>query len=288
MRSKLFVPASRPELFAKALASEADAVSFDLEDAVAMTSKAVARAHLEAFLRCHPKQHFAKQIIVRVNPVQGELFNDDLEAVVWSGLHVINLPKIEDADQVLAAVSVLERWERIRGLECPIRILATIESPRGLRRAASIALADPRVIGLQIGYGDLFAPLGIASAEPAATQAVRMTIRLAAGEAGIDALDGAFVAVDDSAGFRREAQAARQLGFTGKSCIHPSQVGIANDVFSPSHDEIASAREVVAASDRAAAMGLGAFLVDGKMFDGPFIQRARRVVEVSRRVGAPR
>ncbi|VTU46429.1 Citrate lyase subunit beta (plasmid) [Variovorax sp. SRS16] len=287
MRSKLFVPASRPELFAKALASEADALSFDLEDAVEESRKQEAREQLAAFLDGAASKRGAKRIVVRVNGFGTRHFAQDLEAVVRPGLDILNLPMTEDAEQIVRAAAVLERLERARGISRPIGILANIESPRALRMAREIAMAHSRVIGLQIGYGDLLAPLGISSSEPFATQAVRFAVRMAAGEAGVDAYDGAYVAIDDPNGYRRDALAARQLGFAGKSCIHPSQVALANDVFRPSEADVAHAARVVEAARASLARGVGAFVVDGRLVDGPFITRAEKLVELARRLGMP-
>jgi citrate lyase subunit beta / citryl-CoA lyase len=151
--------------------------------------------------------------------------------------------------------------------------------------AAEIAQAHPRVMGLQIGYGDLFAPLGIASGEPSATQFVRTAVRLAAGEAGVDAFDGAWVNFSDTEGYRRDCESARQLGFAGRSCIHPSQVAMTNEVFRPGDAEIAHALRVVEAARDHLGRGIGAFTVDGRLVDGPFITRAERLVALARRLG---
>ena len=290
MRSKLFVPASRPELFDKALAGAADAISFDLEDAVAIERKAAARDNLKCLLgqELAPSartREADKTLIVRVNACGTPHFGRDLDAVVWPALHIINLPMVESADDVRQAVAAIEVLEHERSIARPLGILANIESPRGLRLAAEIALAHPRVIGLQIGYGDLFAPLGIAAGEPDATQYVRIAVRMAAGEAGVDAFDGAFVDYSDQAGYRRDSQAARQLGFAGRSCIHPSQVALANEVFRPSEAEIAHALKVVEAATEHLGRGVGAFTVDGRLVDGPFITRAEHLVALARRLG---
>lgn len=292
MRSKLFVPASRPELFDKALDGAADAISFDLEDAVAPERKAAARANLKCLLGQNPAPSSTSQtpeagktLIVRVNAWGTPHFAQDVDAVVWPALHIVNLPMVESADAVRQAAAALEVLERERGITRPLGILANIESPRGLRLAAEIALAHPRVIGLQIGYGDLFAPLGIASGEPAATQYVRTAVRMAAGEAGIDAFEGAYVNYSDQAGYRRDSEAARQLGFAGRSCIHPSQVALANEVFRPGEAEIAHALKVVEAAREHLGRGIGAFTVDGRLVDGPFITRAEHLVALARRLG---
>ena len=165
MRSKLFVPASRPNLFAKALAGDADAISFDLEDAVEESRKADARAQLETFLSGVDPAALTKVLIVRVNALSTVHFAADMRAVIRPGLSVLNLPMVESAEDVRTAARLLAQVEEERGITTPIRILANIESPRGLRLAAEIAASHPRLMGLQLGFGDLFAPLGIDPAD---------------------------------------------------------------------------------------------------------------------------
>ena len=282
MRSKLFVPGSRPELFPKALTSAADAISIDLEDAVAEPRKAEARAATHEFIRSLRSD---KRIIVRVNGLATPHFADDLDAVAWPGLDLINLPKTESAEDVQLLTGRLAQRERERGITRPIGILATIESPRGLRQAAEIATADARVAGLQLGFGDLFEPLGIERSDISATRHIQLAMRLAAGEAGVWALDSAFTNVGDPDGYRQEAEAARRLGYIGKSCIHPSQIALANEVFRPSDDEIARALRVVEAWQQAERDGVGALLVDGRMIDLPFARGAQSVVALARQLG---
>jgi citrate lyase subunit beta / citryl-CoA lyase len=285
MRSKLFVPASRPELFAKALAGAADALSFDLEDAVQESRKADARGTLEAFLRQAAERPPGKILIVRVNGLSTPHFEADLRAVAWAGVDMINLPKPESAEDVRAAAAALERVEAERGIGRPIGILANIESPRGLRLALEIATAHPRVVGLQLGLGDLFEPFGIDRADARAVHATQLTVRVAAAEAGIWACDTVYGTVADPEGFTREAEAARRLGFIGKSCIHPTQVPLANAVFRPTDSEIAAALRVVEAARGAERSGVGAFLVDGRMIDIPFVKRAEAILGAARRLG---
>ncbi|HJR04480.1 MAG TPA: CoA ester lyase [Methylomirabilota bacterium] len=285
MRSKLFVPASRPELFAKAAAGPADALSFDLEDAVQESRKDDARRTLEAFLRQPAGRPAGKILIVRVNGLTTRHFEADLAAVAWPAVDMINLPKPESADDVRAAAATLARVEAERRIERPIGILANIESPRGLRLAVEIARADPRVAGLQLGLGDLFEPFGIDRGDARAVYAAQLAVRLAAAEAGVWACDTVYGTVADPDGFTREADAARRLGFIGKSCIHPTQVPLANAVFRPSDAEIAAARRVVAAARGAERDGVGAYLVDGRMIDIPFVKRAESILGAARRLG---
>lgn len=284
MRSKLFVPASRPELFAKALAGDADAISFDLEDAVQESRKAEARRVLRDFLRQSSPRPGGKIVIVRVNGPTTPHFEADLAAVAGPVVDMINLPKPESADDVRAAADALARCERANGVERPIGLLPNIESPRGLRLAAEIARAHPRVVGLQLGLGDLFEPFGIDRADAQAVHAMQLAVRLAAAEASIWACDTVYGTVSDPDGYTREATAARRLGFVGKSCIHPTQVPLANAVFRPTDGEIAAARRVVEAAQGAERDGVGAFLVDGRMIDVPFIKRAESILGAARRL----
>jgi citrate lyase beta subunit len=285
MRSKLFVPGSRPELFAKALASEADAISIDLEDAVEESRKAEARAAVSSFLRTRERSADGKVIIVRVNALSTPHFAADLAAIVGPALDLVNLPMAESPADVRAGADALARIERAQGIAKPIGLIVNIETARSLRLAAEIATASPRVAGLQLGFGDLFEPLGIDRGNAAAVEQVQLTLRLAAGEAGVWAYDSAYANVKDADGFRREAEVARRLGFVGKSCIHPSQIALANAVFRPSDQEIAHALRVVEASRQATRKGIGAYMVDGRMVDAPFARRAQDVVALAGRLG---
>ncbi|MCP2515823.1 CoA ester lyase [Achromobacter mucicolens] len=274
MRSKLFVPASRPELFDKALASEADALSFDLEDAVAPSRKPAARQALADWLaspafRAAQSEH-PKKIIVRVNAADTSYFPEDVDALGGLPIDMVNLPKVESADALREAAGRAAQ----AGFEG--ELLVTVETPQALARAAELASAHPRVAGLQLGLADLFEPLGIDRYQPETLRAVMLALRLGAGCAGKYAMDAAYARVRDGEGFRAEAQLARSLGFLGKSCVHPSQVAIANEVFGFSAEEIGAAERIVAASEAQA--GVGAFLLDGKMIDAPFVRRARDVL----------
>ena len=285
MRSKLFVPATRPELFAKALASAADAICFDLEDAVVPARKDEARATLRAFLVSGLAAESGKTIIVRINAMDTPFFAQDIADMALPAVHLINQPKPESVQQVREVASLLASAEQANQVSLPIGLLLNIESPRALREAAALAAADARVAGLQLGLGDLFEPLGIARRELAAIQHAMFAVRIAAGEAGVYAYDGAFANIADAAGYRAEAELSRRLGFLGKTCIHPSQVAIANEVFRPTDAEIRHARKVVAAAAEADAQGLGAYVVDGQMIDIPFVLRARAIVASAQRLG---
>ncbi len=281
IRSKLFVPGSRPELFEKAAGSAADALSFDLEDAVAPEKKDEARKQVASFLS-RSKDFPGKILIVRVNALASHIFEADVEAIVGAGANiVINIPKVESASDVKKAVGIIAHAEQFKVPENKIRLLANIETPKGLRMAAEIAAADPRVMGLQIGFKDLLSRWGIDSGDSVAQQYVRLQVRFAAAEAGIAAYDGAFTDIKQPDAFRAEAENARRMGFAGKSCIHPSQIPIANEVFAPRADEIAYAEKVLAAASEAASRGAAVFTMDGQMIDEPIIAQARAVVALA-------
>lgn len=281
MRSKLFVPGARPELFGKALASLADAISIDLEDAVVESRKSEARSAVAEFLRSNQAQASAKSIIVRVNALATEHFAADVRVIAASSLALVNLPKVESAEEIDAANAAIDRAFVDAGLRPTLRVLANIESPKGLRNAVEIA-SHPRVAGLQLGYADLFGPFGIERRESRHIYSVMFAVRMAAAEAGVFAYDGAFPDIKDADGFRAEAGMARRLGFLGKSCIHPSQVALANEVFRPGEAELQHAQRLLDAARAAADHGAGAFVLDGRMIDTPDIRRAELILASGR------
>ena len=284
MRSKLFVPGSRPELFAKAMTGKADALSFDLEDSVDESMKDAARKELHKFLVSLPP-NAGKTIIVRVNGLESGHFEEDVAAIMCPALDLVNLPKPESADDVKACASVMTKVERKLKRSEPVGILANIESPRAYRLAAEIAAASPRVEGLQVGYGDLIEPLNIHRYNADMIATILLQVRIAAGESGVWCYDGAYANFKDEAGYIAEAEMARRLGYIGKSCIHPSQVPLANQVFRPTDEEIAHSLRVVEAARVAAEKGVGAFTVDGRMVDAPFIRRAERILDLATKLG---
>lgn len=277
MRSKLFVPGARPELFDKALASAADALSFDLEDSVPEAGKQAARENVASFLARTDVTASNKLLIVRTNATDSPHFAADLAAVAVPGLWLLNIPKVESAAQVRQLAVALERAEAANGVSRPIGLLLNIETPRGLRLATELAGAHPRVAGLQLGLGDLFAPNGIART-PVNVHAVLFAVKMAATEAGVFACDGAWPDVTDAEGFQTEASLAQSLGFIGKSCIHPRQVALANEVFSVPEALLEEARRIVAAAQAASDLGRGAFLFEGRMIDMPYLRRAEALL----------
>jgi citrate lyase subunit beta / citryl-CoA lyase len=264
LNSLLFVPASRPERFAKALEAGADAVIIDLEDAVAPAGKDSARASLAAWLDpAHP-------VLVRINAADTPWFAADLELLVRPGVSGVVLPKAEHPDDLLAASHA--------GGGLPV--LPLVESALGFEQRLALA-RTAHVERLIFGQIDFQADMNMRCSEDELLP-FRLALVLASRLAGIAApIDGPCVAIDDVELLQTDALRARRIGFGGKLCIHPRQVAVVNRCFAPSADEIAWAQRVIAAD---AASGGAAVAVDGKMVDRPVVLRAQAILaEVGRR-----
>jgi citrate lyase beta subunit len=280
MRSKLFAPAIRFDLYEKALLAGADAVCFDLEDAVAADRKGEARGYLQPFLV--DRSGASPKLLVRTNPVSSADFAMDLDASVWPSVFALTLPKVESPNDIHLAERAIAALESSRSITTPLRILPTIESPRGLRMAAEIAKASQRIFGLQIGFADLLEPIGITPDNVFARNQVRLLLRFAAAEADLDCYDSAFPDFNDLAAYQRHLDAALSFGFAGCSCIHPAQIEPTNRTFTPSAEALAQARKVIEAAQEAARRGVAVVSLDGKMIDHPFILAAQRLLSRDR------
>lgn len=262
VRSALFVPGSRPERFAKALASGADAVIVDFEDAVEEPLKRQARDNLGMFLQAHPEA----QVWVRINaPGHVEHFEDVAFCKAHANVAGVLLPKVESAAQVaVVAATGKPIW--------PI-----IESARGLLAVAEIAHA-PLVERLSFGGLDLALDLNLSSHSRAAEFALdqaRLSLILHSRAADLVApLDGVHPAIDDPEGLRSSIRHAYEMGFAGALCIHPKQVPVIHQALAPGAEELAWAKRVVEAS----AHGAGAYQIDGQMVDAPVLLRAQRLL----------
>jgi citrate lyase beta subunit len=282
-RSLLFVPGSDERKLERARESPADTLLLDLEDAVAPDRKHAARNNVAAALRS--RIHGDTEVAVRVNALRTPWFEDDLEAVVAAGAHAILVPKADDAAGVArVAAGVLAA---ARDPASAPRLLLLLESPRGVANALAIADAAPGIEALCFGHADFCLEMGLREADAAAGVAfhARCQVAIAARAAGVAAIDCVHLAVKDEAGFRRDAELGARLGFEGKLCIHPRQAEIANDVYTPTAQEIERARRVVEAAERAAAEGCGVLELDGRMIDAPVVALERRVLERARRAG---
>jgi citrate lyase subunit beta/citryl-CoA lyase len=274
LRSYLFVPGSRPELFARALAAGADAVVFDLEDAVAPSAKAAARRAVADAVT--PS---ACQVHVRVNRGPHGYDTEDVRAVVAPGLAALRLPKAEDSADLARLEDTLAAAKDAAGLApASVALYPTAESALGIWEAHRVAAASPRVARLTFGAADFLADLR-ATDDDAALHA-RGRLVLASRVAGVAApVDSVHTAVDDVDGLRHAALRARALGFWGKSVLHPRQLDVVHEVFAPTAAELEHARRVVAAFTAAQAEGRAALVVDGEFVDPAVVARARAVLD---------
>ena len=284
-RCWLFVPGDSERKIAKGLASDADALILDLEDAVAPARRPAARELVAACLRAHP----GARLWVRINALGSPQALADLAAVIPAAPAGIMLPKADGAADVVRLGHYLSALEVAAGLEegrTRIAVVAT-ETPAALFTLGSYATATARLAALTWGAEDLAAALGAAGNRTAdgpyefTYQLARSLCLAGAAAAGVDAIDTVFTDFRDTDGLAREAQAARRGGFVGKLAIHPDQVGPINAAFTPDAAEIAHAQRIVAAF--AANPGLGTVGLDGRMIDMPHLKQAQRILGMARR-----
>jgi citrate lyase subunit beta/citryl-CoA lyase len=284
MRSLLFVPADGGAKLDKAMASGADAVILDLEDSIAPERKAHARAAALEFLKAAQTKKQRPRLLVRINGLDTGMTDADLDAVVAGKPDAILFPKAEGGATVTHVDAKLTAREAIAGLpEGSIKILAqTVESAVGLFTAGSYRNSSARLIGMTWGPEDLSSELG-AEANREADGMLTEPYRLArsiclfgAAAAKVPAIETIHVNFRDPEVLRRDTELARRDGFSGRLAIHPAQVAVINEVFTPSPEHIAKAKAVVAAF--AAQPGAGAVGIDGKMYDRPHLLRAQALL----------
>jgi citrate lyase subunit beta/citryl-CoA lyase len=283
-RSLLYVPGDKEAMLAKAAGRGADGVILNLEDAVAPANKDLAR---QAVARLLQSLDFGRaEAIVRINPPDAEFGYRDLLAVVPQRPHAILLPKVSSVEEVRFVAWTIERLEGLHGLPAgQIKVMCMIESAAGVLNAVAIAACHPRVAALVFGATDFSLEVGCVIAEedrallPAASHII-----LAARAAGIDAVDTPFMKLDDPAGLARSSRRARELGFDGKSAIHPAQIAPINAAFSPSAEQVAWAWRVLALAPDGDETRLGAAVLDGQLIEIPHLNRARHILAVAERL----
>jgi citrate lyase subunit beta / citryl-CoA lyase len=279
IRSYLYAPGSNPRVMDKALAAGADAVILDLEDSVAPEDKLVAREQVAAAIaRAGAARRTELHVRVNRGPDGPDL--DDLAAATAPGLTGVRLPKIGSAEEVRAVAAALDGLERSAGIApCTVLLYLSIETAAGALAAAELARA-PRVARLVFGATDFLADIASPGAtDGPATALARGMLVLASRAAGIGApVDCVHTALDDQEGLLRSARSARELGFFGKSVIHPRQIPAVHEVFTPSAAELSEARRVLAHVE---AHGEGASALDGQMIDAAVVARARRLLAIS-------
>lgn len=275
-RSWLFVPALKaPDWLPKAIATGADAIIVDLEDATAPDEKERASG-VVAGLGIAPRERPA--IVVRVNSSPPEL-DRDVDAAVRAGADGIVLPKVEGPWQVRRSAWFLEEAEIRAGTDRRLAILPMVETGRAVLRALELADADERVVALMFGGGDLSAVAGwLRTRNGDELGVARALVVLAASAAGIGAVDTPWLDIKDAAGAREETRKVRDMGFTGKFAIHPSHVGPIHEGFAPSDEEVADARGLLEAFEKGVAAGTGVTTYKGRMIDRPDALQAERVL----------
>jgi citrate lyase subunit beta/citryl-CoA lyase len=281
MRSLLFAPGNHARRVEKALGLAADGVILDLEDAVAVSEKTATRTSV---VTAFGKPRSGK-LYVRVNAITTDWCHQDINAVIQPGLDGIILPKVEHAHELHTADWLIGALERERGLPAgAIDLIPIIETGLGISNLRNICRSATRTKRLAFGAGDFTLDMDMVwSRSEIELLPYRSACVMESRAAGLEGpLDTVWADLRDHEGFIASATHAAALGFQGKMCIHPDQVGGANAAFSPTEAVVAQARRVVEAFDRAEAEGLASIQLDGQFIDYPIVQRARRVLEAAR------
>lgn len=286
-RSYLFTPGDNETLLRKVFDAGADAVVLDLEDAVPPSEKAAARALVARVVAQRPSRR-GPALWVRINGCEGDLWREDLAAVVGPALTGLRLPKVESVAAARRVDETLGRAEETAGLPPGrIALALTLETARGVLAAAELA-ACPRVRHLTFGAADFTQDIGAEPGEDEAeTLVARSLIVLAARAAGIDPpVAPAYTRLQDDVGLARSSRSARRLGFFGRSCIHPRQIPIVHEAFTPRPEDLTRAREIVEAYAHARASGSGALMLpDGQFIDLPVVRRAQALLDLANALG---
>jgi citrate lyase subunit beta / citryl-CoA lyase len=272
-RSLLFIPGSNPRALEKARSLPADGLIIDLEDAVAAEAKEEARAIVAAALAAGG--YGGREIVLRVNPLDTPWGHADLAAAATLPIDAVLLPKVESADRVRLTVSLLEAL----GAPEQLSVWCMIETPLGILEAREIAAASPRLAVLVLGTSDLTKDLHAVATRDRLPLITALGLAMLAARAhGLAILDGVHLDLTDEEGFALVCRQGRELGFDGKTVIHPMQIGPANIAFAPSAAEIEWSRRIIAAHAAAAAAGKGVVLVDGKLIESLHVENARRLL----------
>ena len=281
-RSYLFAPGDHEQLLQKVFTTGCDAVVLDLEDSVRESEKARARILAAEVLR--DREFDGRPIYVRINPVGGSLWLEDIQAITGCGLFGIRLAKAESRGQILALDQALSTMEA--GANLPvgaIRLVPTIETAAGLLAAKEMAGA-PRVETMCFGMADFLRDIaGEADELGTATLYAQSKLVLVSRAAGLKPpIASAYTRLEDPGGLRATSEAARRLGFFGRSCIHPKQIPVVHEVFTPSAAAVSDAKAIIAAFEAGAAGGIGALAMEGGQFvDQAIVKRAEDVVRLA-------
>jgi citrate lyase subunit beta/citryl-CoA lyase len=277
----LFMPGSNARALEKARTLPADAVILDLEDAVAPDAKEVARAQIVAALKQGGYGH--RETVIRANALSTPWGHADLAAAATAGADAVLVPKVEGADTVRQSLAMLDA----AGAPKDLPLWCMMETPRGMLRAEEIAAGSPRVACLVMGTSDLAKELNAAHTPLRLPLLTSLGLCLLAAKAyGLAILDGVYLDLQDDEGFRQACVQGAELGFDGKTLIHPRQIEPANAAFAPGEAEVAHARRIIEAHAAAARAGKGVVVVDGRLVEGLHVAEARRRVALAEAIAA--
>ena len=286
LRSIVFVPGNRSNMLERALGFSADIIMVDLEDSVPPGEKAAA---CELATEWVPRLAGAgKQVMVRVNSLDTGLAAGELSAVVSPDLAGISIGKGNTAWDLQQVDQLLAPLESKAGLETgSIKVIPWIETAMAIVHVYEMARASRRIVGIAFGGEDYTNDMGVTRSDfGEECYFARSSVAVAARAAGVAGLDGPFVGFRDPEGLRTDAGAARRMGYTGKFAIHPAQIDIINETFSPDPEDVAYARRVVEAWDEAEAAGRGSLSIDGRMVDVPVVKRAQNLLALASAIEA--
>ena len=282
LRSLIFVPGNRENMLERARDFNADIIMYDLEDSVPPAEKVNARNLAREWVPQLGKAggKAGRKIMVRCNALDTGLIRDELAAVIGPDLYGVSVGKTESAWDLQEIDRIIGPLEAAAGLDPgTIKVIPWIESARAVMNVQQMAGASQRIIAIAFGAEDYTVDMGIQrTGRGEEVYVPRATTAIAARATGVASLDSPYVAFRNPAGLKEDAEKARQLGYSGKFAIHPSQIDVINETFSPQVEDVAYARQVMAAWNEAEAAGRGSLDLDGKMVDVPVVKRAQNLL----------
>ena len=278
-RSLVFVPGNNPRFLEKAKSLSGDIVCFDLEDSVPDKEKQNARTLISKKLK--ERKDFKASVYVRTNSPQSGKVPNDLEKIVQKGLDGIVIPKVDSAKELKKIEKIISNLEKKRKLK-KIRLIPSIESSLGVINCYEIASSSKRIDAIVFGIFDLLNDMQIeyTKGNPIGGKYSRYAIPVAAAAAGVPAIDGIWQEIKDKKGLEQDCKLGKELGYSGKSIIHPDQIKITHKIFHPNSSEISWSKSVVKEYEKSTKKGTGAIVVDGKMIDEVHYKRAKALLEI--------